>query len=47
MRAHPDLKRQSDVIRALRAPLMLLVVFIHVPFASDYGQVLSSPTLSG
>ena len=47
MRAHPDLKRQSDVIRALRAPLMLLVVFIHVPLATNYSQTLSFPSFTG
>lgn len=31
-----DLQRQSEVITALRAPLMLLVTFIHIPLAGDY-----------
>ena len=33
-------QRLSEVVRALRFPLILLVVFIHVPLASGEGQVL-------
>ena len=36
----PD-QRLSEVVRALRFPLILLVVFIHVPLASGEGQVLA------
>lgn len=33
-------QRLSEVVRALRFPLILIVVFIHVPLAGDAGMVL-------
>ena len=33
-------QRLSEIVRALRFPLILIVVFIHVPLASSEGQVL-------
>lgn len=43
----PDLKRLSRVIAALRFPLIVLVVFIHVPLAEDFFRPLNLTTSWG
>lgn len=41
-----DLERQSRIIAALRVPLMLLIVLIHIPLAEEEGRAIWHSNLS-